>query len=215
MSYLAQLCTFSKEIERSSDRCTTIIASHSQRNFQPYDELNFKESLRANSTDLVDAITVSCESLEIDDLKDLRILLALYVHPVVTREEIANSNFHLNAHYTSKEYRVAQAELRTIYTIFIMPQFKAELTGNIIKDGIMFQLLNSTFLIVTRELEKYHGHLRQFIIDDKGMMPSKNIRKRFHCTNLAPFALFPFLHCIEGVVLIATFGLRGSTCPNM
>lgn len=190
MSYLAQICSLSKEIHSSNDQCATIIASHDQRNFQPHDQLDFKASHRENSTDLVDAITVSCESLEINDLKDLRMLLALYVHPVISRDEIANSNFHLNAHYTSQDYHKAEAELRTIYTIFIMPQFNTKLTGNTKKDKIMFRLLNSTFLIVTRELEKYRGHLRQFIMDDKGTIPSKTLWKQIRCSNIRPSALF-------------------------
>lgn len=199
----------------SRDQCATIIASLNQRNFQPHDQLNVKESLMENSADLVDAITVSCESLEINDLKDLRTLLALYVHPVISRDEIANSNFHLNAHYTSQDYHKAEAELRSIYTIFIMPQFNAKLTGNTKKDKIMFRLLNSTFLIVSRELEKYRGHLRQFIMDDKGTIPSKKLWKRIRCINFRQPHFFLVLYSIKGVILIATFGLRGSTCPNM
>merc|ERR1712071_451176 len=44
---------------------------------------------------------------------------------------------------------------------------------------------NDIFLVTLRELDRFKGHLRQFIVDDKG------------------------------VVLIATFGLRGSTSQDM
>jgi hypothetical protein len=77
------------------------------------------------------------------------------------------SFFH-NESFASKDYHIAEAELQAIHTIFIMPLMHAKSTGNSNKDGPMFHLLNSIFLIVTRELEKYHGHLQQFIIDDKG-----------------------------------------------
>jgi hypothetical protein len=168
VSYLAELCTFSKKMQVNNDHDTTTIASLSQRYFNPNDKIILNERQRSDTTDLVDAITVSCESLEIADLKDLRLLLTLYVHPVVSREEITNSNLHLNAQSSSKDFHIAEAELRAIHTIFIMPLIRAKLTGNANKDGPMFCQLHSVFLIVTRELEKYHGHLRQFIIDDKG-----------------------------------------------
>jgi len=53
------------------------------------------------------------------------------------------------------------------------------------EDRALFHLLNGILNLTTTELNRFSGHLRQFIVDDKGL------------------------------VLIATFGLRGSTFPNM
>jgi len=224
LSYLADCCSFSDKIQISSEDETTTIAHYDHRYFEPNDELEFPDEIIESPTDLLDVITVSCESMDIPELQDLRLMVALYVHPVVANEEIA-TNWQLKAHDTGQDRHVAEAELRNIYTIFISPMINAQLTGNASKDRDLFRLLNSTFLVVTRELEKYHGHLRQYIVDDKGTMMTffvqafmnANINSFLKLLNSVLIPLFgtAATSLFIGVVLIATFGLRGSTCPNM
>eukprot|EP00588_Corethron_pennatum_P006487 CAMPEP_0194290930 /NCGR_PEP_ID=MMETSP0169-20130528/42354_1 /TAXON_ID=218684 /ORGANISM="Corethron pennatum, Strain L29A3" /LENGTH=154 /DNA_ID=CAMNT_0039038659 /DNA_START=107 /DNA_END=568 /DNA_ORIENTATION=+ len=69
--------------------------------------------------------------------------------------------------------------------MFIKPQIVPKITGDIATDGVLFSMLNNIMGVILRVLNQYKGHLRQFIVDDKG------------------------------VVVIATFGQRGATFPNM
>ena len=69
--------------------------------------------------------------------------------------------------------------------MFISLKLPVEIKGDNAHDGEGIHLLNDTMNLVTKKLKHYSGHMRQFIVDDKGF------------------------------VMIATFGLRGSTFPNM
>ena len=80
---------------------------------------------------------------------------------------------------------LSQAELRNVFAMFISPQIDYKLSGDKEKDEELFRLLNNIMNLISRHLKRAGGHLRQFIADDKG------------------------------VVIICTFGLRGSTFPNM
>lgn len=128
-------------------------------------------------------VTHKWEEWDTNLLKEYRELICLYVHPVVVDNELnASSRFASTAQQRHSE----EAELRTVYVLFIsMPRVRVIITGDANKDEELYQLLNSIMNTTTRELDRFHGHLRQFIVDDKGL------------------------------VLIATFGLRGSTSPNI
>ncbi len=108
-----------------------------------------------------------CEPLECEDLRKLRLMISLYVHPVVAKDELS-TELSLRVDSSGVERHQAEAELCDVYTIFIMPLFTAKLTGNADEDHEMFCLLNKILLIVYPELQKYGVHLRQFIVDDKG-----------------------------------------------
>ena len=123
------------------------------------------------------------EEWDIDRLKEYLKLICLYAHPVVVDNEINASGI---ATSTAQQRHSEEAEIRTVYVLFIsMPRIRLKFTDNIETDEELFKMLNSIMNTTTRELDRFHGHLRQFIVDDKGL------------------------------VLIATFGLRGSTSPNM
>jgi len=114
-------------------------------------------------------------------------LLSFYVHPVVAADEMTRPPNHActaNIKVIQERHR-AEAELRSVYTLFIHPIITAELTNDPRKDREMFKLLDDILNLVTTIIDSFKGHLRQFIVDDKG------------------------------VVLIANFGLRGSISPNM
>jgi len=161
-------------------------------------------------------IDISFDKMDTTSIKFLQKLLSFYVHPVVAADEDVESPLNQNLRHSNKEsmrgsrrgsqisrrasqisrrsstistdakerYR-SEAELRSVFTIFIMPKIEARLTNDPVKNQKTFQLLNDIMNVVTSILHNYKGHLRQYIVDDKG------------------------------VVLIATFGLRGSTFPNM
>ena len=123
------------------------------------------------------------DDFDSSELNWLKRMISLYVHPVVVSEEHESSS-HVK-HETDYDRNVAAAELRNVYTCFISPKIDYNLTGDEEKDQKLFHRLNDIMTITTRHLDRAQGHLRQFILDDKG------------------------------VVLIFTFGLRGSTFPNM
>ncbi|KAI2514028.1 hypothetical protein MHU86_412 [Fragilaria crotonensis] len=125
-----------------------------------------------------------CDDWATPALTRLRQRMALYVHPVVVNDESAAKIYPGDRNRAQERHR-SEAELRDVYTVFIMPMITARLTGDDEEDCDVLVLLNDIMLIMTRELARFKGHLRQFIVDDKG------------------------------VVLIANFGLRGSTFPNM
>jgi len=107
-----------------------------------------------------------CKDFDTKGLKELRKLISLYVHPVV----IDDDEEEINSPTARKvEERIkAQAELRPIYVMFISPLIEAKLTGDSDHDNKIIDQLNDIFLVTIRELDRFNGHLRQFIVDDKG-----------------------------------------------
>jgi class 3 adenylate cyclase len=135
-------------------------------------------------------ITDKVEGLQEEALMEYRRLMSLYVHPVVVANDIAVSDGSIAAKATvdTKERHMEEAEMRSVYVMFInliIPSHLASLSGDLNNDAELIHLLNDTMNLVSSKLEQYSGHLRQFIVDDKGF------------------------------VMIASFGLRGSTFPNM
>lgn len=75
-----------------------------------------------------------------------------------------------------KKRHQAEAELRSVFVIFIMPKMEAKVTGNKKADEDLFLLLNKVMHVTTRELDRFKGHLRQFIVDDKGSFISVSLK---------------------------------------
>jgi class 3 adenylate cyclase len=133
-------------------------------------------------------ITRHVDGLQVDALIEYRRLISLYCHPVVVSNDVAASNDFKKSKKQggcAKDRHREEAELRSVYVMFINPIFPVEMTGDSGADFEVIDGLNSIMRLVTRELNRFNGHLRQMIVDDKGL------------------------------VLIATFGLRGSTFPSM
>jgi hypothetical protein len=119
-----------------------------------------------------------CKRLSINSLSRLHLQSALYVHPVVRGDLLATfkvSEGEIKALHAKTE----NAELRSVYTMFIKVEVSSELNDQCVSD------LRRVMHVVSSELDRFSGQLRQFIKDDKGC------------------------------VLIAVFGLRGSTFPDM
>lgn len=137
-----------------------------------------------------ESLRMHCKTLGEKALLRLHLQMALYVHPVIRGDELALSSAIQSGKISQPTETVesrhrAEAELRSVFTIFIKVIMSAKVTGVSDIDQDLFQKLGDVMHVVSRELDRYSGHLRQFIVDDKG------------------------------IVLIATFGLRGSTFPNM
>lgn len=137
-----------------------------------------------------ESLRMHCKSLNHAALQRLNLQMALYVHPVIREDELALSaaiqagKISQPTETLESRHR-AEAELRSVYTMFITPIINPRITGVKAVDEELYRTLGNIMHVTSRELDRYSGHLRQFIVDDKG------------------------------VVLIATFGLRGSTFPNM
>ena len=138
-----------------------------------------------------DSIVSWCKELSEPSLARLHRQLVHYVHPVVRGDDLAiNACMHgglarIRSTNTSQNRHREESELRAVYTMFVKAVMSPSLTGIDDTDNKLYTSLQNIMQVTCRELNKHKGHLRQFIVDDKG------------------------------VVLIATFGLRGSTFGNM
>ena len=131
-------------------------------------------------------ITDHVDGLPFESLKEYRRLISLYCHPVVVTNDVAASHdFKISGARNGARCRREDAELRGVYVMFIKPMVDLQLTGCHTIDHDFINLVNQIMNLITRELNHHVGHLRQCIVDDKGL------------------------------VLIATFGLRGSMFPNL
>ena len=121
-----------------------------------------------NST-LKKELTLPFNKMKLKALKHLKKLLSFYVHPVVISDEITRS---VNQRFVKVDEEIYQseAELRSVYTIFIKVITPAALSKDMKKNKEIFLLLNDILEVVTSVLDGFKGHLRQFIVDDKGKL---------------------------------------------
>eukprot|EP00980_Cylindrotheca_fusiformis_P021436 scaffold8301_cov184-Cylindrotheca_fusiformis.AAC.4 len=167
------------------------IASKSQTFFslEPFDRelLKLSPNRHAPDVSIYENIRKHCQHLDHAALSRLHLQMALYVHPVIRGDELERSKTisYVSEVSEPESRHLAQAELRSVYTMFINALVPPVLIGDPKIDGILFKTLRNIMHVTSRELDRYSGQLRQFIVDDKG------------------------------VVLIATFGLRGSTFTNL
>jgi hypothetical protein len=129
-----------------------------------------------------------CGRLSLLSLSRLHLQAALYVHPVVRGDILSAADVSspgAQSDGAMKQRHHMESELRSVYTMFIKAIIDPNLSGDPKIDNILFLTLRDIMQLTSRELDRYSGQIRQFIVDDKG------------------------------VVLIAVFGLRGSTFPNL
>ena len=156
-----------------------------------------------------------------DMLEYFQRLVSLYVHPVVfsdLRSRRSSGEAKMlrrgsgEARFASKQHR-AEAEIRSVYTIFVKVLVRTELNEKNGCNDATFVLLNNVLNQVVAILSSFKAHLRQFIVDDKGKtLDLKESTSSFGATT--QIRIISFLLMI-GVILIGTFGLRGSTFPKM
>lgn len=181
---LKEMCIF--EADFASDASAYVIAerAHSLLNCNE-NELLASQRRNARSR----GITEHVDGLEPESLKEYRRLMSLYAHPVALSNDIAAENDFSptgrKIDNDSRDRQMEEAELRSVYVMFVNPIVAVEMSGDAKKDTASVEIVHDIMKIANRELRRYNGHMRQFVMDDKGM------------------------------VLIATFGLRGSTFPNM
>lgn len=126
-----------------------------------------------NEISRYEALRTHCRDLNQSALARLHLQMALYVHPVIRDDELALSaqirQGKIAAPQSTIEDRhLAEAELRSVFTIFIKAVMAPKITWDNDIDGKLYTKLGDIMHVVSRELDRYSGHLRQFIVDDKG-----------------------------------------------
>ena len=96
-------------------------------------------------------------------------MLSLYVHLVVVNDDNQCAPVKLNLG-SNQERHLTEAELRMVYKCFISPLVDYKLTRDEVIDQKLFSLMHDIMILTTRELNRVQGHLRQFILDDKGLV---------------------------------------------
>ena len=182
-SAILEQCILSSDMDKPQ-----VIATKSACFFHPKDTVHIQKDWTLKFKDVTtkprERLAKRCDDWDLEALKRLKQRISLYVHPVVVNDEFA-MKVYPGDHNRAQERHRSEAELRGVFTVFIMPLITARLAGDNTEDAKVLILLNDIMLLMTRELARFKGQMRQFIVDDKG------------------------------VVLIANFGLRGSTFPNM
>lgn len=149
---------------------SVVIASRNVRHFKQKQRRLSKGNKSLHSrqkkvaTDYVDV-----DKMDIASLKHLKKLLSLYVHPVIVSDESVSTKRPTPRDASAiQERHRSEAELRSVYTVFIKPLIPAQLTKDTKRNRRMFKFLNNILNVVTSILDGFRGHLRQYIVDDKG-----------------------------------------------
>ncbi|KAG7363712.1 adenylate/guanylate cyclase [Nitzschia inconspicua] len=176
-----------------------IIACKTDQYFKP--KVETKELMVAGNSDPQAELVQRVGDWPVPVLERLLARMSSFVHPAVLSQELdgnhevvatatvtrrRNSNdFGPTTTPTTAAAVAVDAELREVFTTFIQPDVDVkQIMGPDVKLKTV-ELLQKLMLIVNSEVTRFKGQLRQFIVDDKGL------------------------------VIIANFGLRGSTYPNM
>jgi hypothetical protein len=133
-----------------------------------------------------EALRTHCRDLNQSALARLHLQMALYVHPVIRDDELALSaqirqGKIAQPQSTIEDRHLAEAELRSVFTIFIKAVMLPKITGDPDIDGELYAKLGDIMHVVSRELDRYSGHLRQFIVDDKGKRDDLGISPLHGC----------------------------------
>lgn len=167
----SQVDSFSKGDEEKVDRSKPIlIASRNETLFEKkWSKNRRRDSLSAKKNEFV----VPYDTMDLTSLKYLQKLLSFYAHPVVVSEEMNRQTTQRRRSTIPDailERHRSEAELRSVYTLFIQTKVDADLSDDSESNHKVFKLLNDILNLVTSVLDTYRGHLRQFILDDKGML---------------------------------------------
>ena len=131
-----------------------------------------RKPLKANTK-----FTIPFDKMDYTSLKYFNKILSCYVHPVVVGHEadqINNLASHGDGQIAQERYR-AEAELRSVFTIFIKPKIDPKLSNDSAENMKTFGQLNDILNAVTSVLDSFKGHLRQYIVDDKGRFSKDSV----------------------------------------
>jgi hypothetical protein len=166
-----------------------------------------------------------CKLLHRTALSRLHLQMALYMHPVIRGDELAISKGATTMPKLGAPRcrHLAEAELRSVYTMFIKALISPQLTGSPQKDSVLFKALGNIMHVTSRELDRYSGQLRQFIVDDKGwwtlvVLIGPNVFR--HSLDFSFFLTISrrrldcYLWAKVSNIMWYVLGLSASECPN-
>lgn len=167
LGLLKRVCVL-RDISSTDGQSPTVISGGGVLKFASKQRMGIHQPKIIN--ELSRGVTSHVEGLQVDDLRKYRRMMSLYVHPVVVDNDVAASdNFKMTKiKRTAQERHRAEAELRNVFVMFVNPKVEVRITKTDKKDRQMFKTLNDIMNLSSREIERYCGHLRQFIVDDKG-----------------------------------------------
>jgi hypothetical protein len=170
VSYLNQNQSTQGQIKLEEGAESMIIASRRQIFFNKKKKTTNLVHGRMSSPKKSCKFAIPFDEMDLHSLKYFQRVLSFYVHPVVVDDETAqmyNPSSRGDGQMAQERHR-AEAELRSVFTIFIKPNIVATLCDDPVENFKTFTLLNAIMNAVTSVLDSYRGHLRQYIVDDKG-----------------------------------------------
>jgi len=171
---LAFCCELSNELRMSDE--PVCVASRNETMYEVFPEFEMTDPESGEVPTALqpyESLRMHCKALNHAALARLHLQMALYVHPVIRADELALSAAILAGKISQPTEALetrhrAEAELRSVLTIFIKAVTSPRITGLDEVDRELFQKLCDIMHVASRELDRYSGHLRQFIVDDKG-----------------------------------------------
>ena len=173
ISHLNKGQLFEDQLKIKKDAKSAIIASRRQVFFNKKRKATWSMNGRVRKptkANMKDTYTIPFDQMDLTSLKYFHKILSFYVHPVVVSDELAqmlNPNTRRDGQMAQERHR-AEAELRSVFTIFIKPKIDANLSDDPAKNDKTFKQLNDVMNAVTSVVDSFRGHLRQYIVDDKG-----------------------------------------------
>jgi hypothetical protein len=167
---LSRVCDFDEDITKTDGKTPTVVGSRHALKFAMKRRMGIHQPKVVN--DISRGITHHIEGLEVEALKKYRRMMSLYVHPVVVGNDIAPDDDKKarikRIDRTAQERHRQEAEIRNVYTMFVNPLIMTQVTKNEKANRKLYKLLNDIMNLASREIKRFSGHLRQFIVDDKG-----------------------------------------------
>lgn len=188
MSALGFCCDLTKEqLHSASPVCIASrdvvmlkILPEFQRIHNPDDD-----TAKSSALQPYESLRKHCKELNHAALARLHLQMALYVHPVIRGDELALSAAILAGKISQpmealESRHRAEAELRSVLTIFIKIVVSTRITSVEKVDNKLYTTLCNVMHVTARELDRYSGHLRQFIVDDKGWISVVNYTSTYY-----------------------------------
>jgi hypothetical protein len=167
---LSRVCDIDEDIAVSDGKTPTVVVTRDAFKFSSRRRMGTHQQKIEN--DVSRGVTRHVEGLGIETLKEYRRMMSLYVHPVVVDNDILAFSRMKKKNQSAQERHRQEAEIRNVYVMFVNPIIETQVTKDEKANREMYKVLNDIMNLSSREIERFSGHLRQFIVDDKGMCRS-------------------------------------------
>jgi hypothetical protein len=170
---LSRVGHFTEDAAFSDGKTPTIVATRHEFKFVSREKFGTHQPKILNHKSR--GVTSHVEGMDVEALRQYRRMMTLYVHPVVVDNDLAAvDNFKSvkvkKVNRCEQERHREEAEIRNVYTIFVKPLVETRISDDEAINLKMYKTLNDIMNLSSQEIERFHGHLRQFIVDDKGRL---------------------------------------------